>query len=62
MGGVYRYSAYGYTLDGKPVLQRVADWVGESPMPGTAFTYRIQFDPTRRDGAQIVLIGVTVDR
>ena len=44
-GGVYRYAAYEYALDGKPVLQRVADWVGESPMPGGAFTYRIELDP-----------------
>ncbi len=60
-GGVYRYSAFQYTLEGHPVNQPVVDWVGEKPMAGTRFTYQIQLDPTILPGRQIQLIQVVVD-
>jgi hypothetical protein len=60
-GGVYRYAAYEYTLDGRLVQQSVIDWIGESPMQGTKFTYRLALDPTKEQGEQIQLIEVRVD-
>ncbi len=60
-GGVYRYSAYQYTLDGRQINQPVVDWVGEKPMEGAKFTYQIQLDPTQMPGRQIELTGVLVD-
>ncbi len=44
-GGVYRYAAYSYKLDGRVVTQPVTDWVGERPMTGSKFTYRLVLDP-----------------
>lgn len=60
-GGVYKYAAYEYTLDGEVVLQRVLDWVGEVPMQGAKFTYQIAFDPAKPVGLQIELLAVEID-
>ncbi len=60
-GGVYRYAAYEYMLDGHVVNQAVVDWLGERPMVGKDFTYRIELDPRRPAGGQIGLLDVLVD-
>ena len=59
--GVYKYSAYEYTLDGRVVSQFVIDWVGESPMAGKKFTYEIVLDPKKIEGDQVTLVTVLVD-
>jgi hypothetical protein len=59
--GVYRYAAYTYLLEGKTVTQPVIDWVGESPMAGTQFTYPIKLDLGKVQGNQIELVEVLVD-
>jgi len=59
--GVYRYAAYMYLLEGKTVTQPVIDWVGESPMAGTQFTYRIKLDLGKVQGNQMELIEALVD-
>lgn len=61
-GGVYRYAAYEYTLDGETVFQAVVDWVGEEPLPGKQFTYQIALDETKVKGDQIQLVNVLTDR
>ncbi len=61
-GGVYRYSAYEYTLDGRSVSQPVVDWVGERPMNGQQFTYKIRLDLQQPTGGQVQLIEVSVDK
>ncbi len=45
--GVYPYAAYHVELNGQAYAQPVIDWVGESPMPGDAFTYILDADPSR---------------
>ena len=60
-GGVYRFSAYEYTLDGETVFQAVMDWVGEEPLPGTQFTYQIALDEMKVKGDQIHLVNVLTD-
>ncbi len=57
-GGVYRYAAYEYRVAGRVVTQFVMDWMGEQPMAGQRFTYRIALDPQRVQGDQIQLIEV----
>ncbi|MBI5035189.1 MAG: hypothetical protein HZB51_32080 [Chloroflexi bacterium] len=59
--GVYRYSAFAYTLDGRLINQAVMDWVGESPMKGAKFTYRLELNSRKEPGGQIQLIEVLVD-
>ena len=59
--GVYRYAAYEYTLAGRVVHQPVIDWVGERPMEGEKFTYRIELDLHKETGSQIQLVEVAVD-
>jgi len=61
-GGVYKYAAYEYALDGRVASQPVADWVGEGPMAGGRFTYRVAFDTAKRPGSQIRLVRVEVDQ
>lgn len=61
-GGVYRYAAYEYIVDRRMVSQSVTDWVGESPMQGEKFTYRIELDSKREPGGQVQLIEVWVDQ
>ncbi len=60
--GVYRYAAYIYSQNSSQVEQWVTDWVGENPMQGMLFTYRIALDPQKVPGAQIQLIEVLVDQ
>jgi hypothetical protein len=57
-GGVYRYAAYEYTLDGQTVHQPVMDWVGEVPLEASRFTYQISLDTARVRGDQMRLIDV----
>ena len=40
-GGVYPYSAFEFTYNGTRVSQPVTDFVGESPMKGSRFTYTL---------------------
>jgi hypothetical protein len=47
LNGVYRYAAYRFLIDEKVISQDVIDWMGETPMEGSAFTYTIDFDPGR---------------
>lgn len=61
-GGVYRFSAYEYTLDGETVFQAVMDLVGEKPLPGKQFTYQIALDETKVKGNQIQLVNVLTDK
>jgi hypothetical protein len=56
--GVFSYAAYQFEVDGEVITQPVIDWVGESPMNGTLFTYVIDFDP---DGARMQVIEVRKD-
>lgn len=56
--GVYRYAAYRFQHGGETVTQPVLDWVGEEPMRGEAFTYVIEYDPTRPQLQQVQLAEV----
>ncbi len=60
--GVYRYAAYGLELDGERIQQPVGDWVGETPMSGTQFTYGITLDPRAPRRNMVRLVKVTGDR
>ena len=44
------------------VTQPVRDWVGESPMEGERFTYRIDLDSQKEHGSRVDLIEVVVDK
>src|SRR5438552_4034210 len=60
--GVFAYAAYEFEVDGEIITQSVIDWMGESPMRGTLFTYTIDFDPNRANtGDTIRLIDVKND-
>lgn len=61
--GVYPYAAYHVELNGQAYDQPVIDWVGESPMPGEAFTYVLDADPSRweAEGWVIRLVEVVED-
>jgi hypothetical protein len=59
--GVYRYAAYEYSVAGHPAIQAVVDWVGEAPLVGAKFTYRIALDPNKPIGDQVELIEVLID-
>ncbi len=60
--GVYRYAAYELELDGERIQQPVVDWVGETPMSGTHFTYAIALDPSAPRRNMVRLVEVTGDR
>lgn len=60
--GVYGYAAYRYDVNGETVTQPVIDWVGEEPMPGSSFTYTINYDPARPPIQQIQLVNVARDQ
>jgi hypothetical protein len=60
--GVYGYAAYKYDLNGQTVTQPVIDWVGETPMEGTSFTYTIAFTPDNPNMMRIELVNVTRDQ
>jgi hypothetical protein len=59
--GVYSYAAYQYQFHGQQVSQEVVDWMGESPMKGQLFTYKIDYDPSRGQMRQIKLVEVVRD-
>jgi hypothetical protein len=61
-GGVYRYAAYDYMLDGEWLNQSVIDWVGETPLHGLKFTYNIQLDPQGQDNRQVIFHGCSIDQ
>ena len=59
--GVYRYAAYEYTVSGAATSQKVADWVGEVPLPGDRYTYHVRYDAAKPSGRQIELVKVQAD-
>lgn len=59
--GVYRYAAYEYTLAGTTVNQFVVDWLGEKPLAGETFTYRLRLQLEAVQGNQVQLEEVVVD-
>ena len=59
--GVYRYAAYRYTVDGVSFNQPVEDWVGETPLVGSNFTYTINFNVNRSRWEMVKLIDVSID-
>ena len=61
--GVYRYAAYEIELDGQAYQQVPYDFMGESPMNGSAFTYILSFDPVQKPGIEVIqLVGVKQDK
>lgn len=58
--GVFGYAAYSLVVNGKKIIVRVIDWVGEKPMRGNAFTYTIKFVPNQR--RIVELVKVTKDK
>jgi len=60
--GVYGYAAYQVMVNGQAFEQPVIDWVGESPMPGEAFTYVLDVDPTREGFMVVQAVEVKTDR
>lgn len=59
--GVYRYAAYRSTINGQQVTQPVVDWMGETPLRGQRFTYRIASDSRNARNNPIQLLGVAID-
>lgn len=57
-GGVYRYAAYEYEADGRLARQPVIDWVGELPVPGSRFTYRVAVGSSAGPGVQVLAVVV----
>ena len=56
---MFRNAAYQFEADGQMVTEAVIDWVGESPISGTLFTYTIDLNPKRTNtGNRIRLIEV----
>ena len=43
-GGVYRYAAYSFSVDGELQSRPVTDFFGEMPVEGTRFTYVLRFE------------------
>ena len=60
--GVFSYAAYEFILNGRTVLQPVIDWVGETAMKGTAFTYTIEVASGSNGSPAIRLVHVNRDR
>jgi hypothetical protein len=59
--GVGPYAAFVFTMDGVPVRQNVADFVGWRPISGNTFTYRVRVE-SGRTGPFLRLTAVTTDR
>lgn len=60
--GVYGYAAYRYDINGETITQPVIGWVGEAPMPGSAFTYTITYNPAALPIQRIQLVTVNRDQ
>ena len=45
--GVGRNAAMRFSSAGVQVQQNVIDFIGWKPVPGAAFTYRVQLDPSQ---------------
>lgn len=61
-GGAYRYSAFTFTHEGQAVSQLVDDWVGEVPLEGRRFTYRLKLFTNSQGEPGIAILGVAKDR
>ena len=48
-GGVYRHAAYTFTMDGEPISQPIADWVGAVPLLPGVYTYIVSLNETSSD-------------
>jgi hypothetical protein len=60
--GVYHYAAYELEVGGERYELPVIDWMGEEPVPGEAFTWRVDVNPDRGQWEIIQLVQATVDR
>ena len=61
--GVLEYAGYSFQMDGRETDQAVTDFIGMQPLPGTDFTYSIDFDRGRFTQNQAIrLIGVKTDK
>ena len=60
--GVYAYAAFRFNHLGQEVIQRVEDWVGESPLPGQRFTYSLELIVTSQNEPAIIVRNVTKDQ
>jgi hypothetical protein len=47
--GVYRHAAYRFTVDGEPISQPIADWVGAVPLFPGIYTYIVSLNETSSD-------------
>jgi hypothetical protein len=59
--GVYSYAAYEFMLDGQIVTEPAVDWIGESPVTGRKFTYRLALDSQKEPMMRMQLLEVLVD-
>ena len=48
-GGVGEYAAFDFSIDGRPIEQSVADFVGWKPLAGKVFTYEVRVIPGRTE-------------
>jgi hypothetical protein len=60
--GIYRYAAFGFSLNGHRQIQPVADWTGERPMEGQAFTYEIALVEAHPGVPRIQMVEARRDR
>ncbi len=60
--GVLEYAAYSFQMDGRETEQAVTDFMGMQPLPGSAFTYSVDYDPARYSQNQAIkLLDVSTD-
>jgi hypothetical protein len=60
--GVLEFAAYTFQMDDRLVDQPVVDFMGMQPLPGSAFTYVIDYDPARYSQNQAIkLLNVSTD-
>jgi hypothetical protein len=61
--GVLGYAAYSFQMDGRQSDQSVTDFMGMQPLPGSAFTYSVDYDPARfSHNEAIKLLSVVTDQ
>ncbi len=61
--GVLEYAAYSFQMEGRKADQAVMDFMGMQPLPGSDFTYSVDFDPGRfSQNEAIKLLDVTRDK